>query len=59
MLACVICGCMITNRQFEEFKQELTAIIDIYKKEYSEQKPTDWKTYEKQWAQRLRTALKN
>jgi transposase len=49
---------MITNRQFEEFKQELTAIIDIYKKEYSEQKPTDWKTYEKQWAQRLRTALK-
>ena len=49
---------MLTNRQFEDFKQELNAIIDIYKKEFSEQKPTDWKTYEKQWANRLRTALK-
>lgn len=49
---------MITNKQFEEFKKELPAIIDIYKKEFSEQKPTDWKTYEKQWANRLRTALK-
>jgi len=49
---------MITNKQFEEFKKELPAIIDIYKKEFSSQKPTDWKTYEKQWAQRLRTALK-
>ena len=49
---------MITNKQFEEFKKELAAIIDIYKKEYSEQKPTDWKTYEKHWANRLRTALK-
>ena len=58
MLAYVICGCMITNRQLEEFKKELAAIIDIYKKEFSEQKPTDWKTYEKHWANRLRTALK-
>lgn len=49
---------MITSKQFEEFKKELAAIIDIYKKEYSEQKPTDWKTYEKHWANRLRTALK-
>ena len=48
----------LTNKQFEEFKQELDAIIDMYKKEFSEQKPTDWKTYEAQWAQRLRTALK-
>ena len=49
---------MLTNRQFDEFKQELPAIIDVYKKEFSEQKPTDWKTYEKQWANRLKTALK-
>ena len=49
---------MITNKQFEDFKKELPAIIDIYKKEFSEQKPTNWKTYEKQWANRLRTALK-
>ena len=49
---------MITNKQFEEFKKELAAIIDIYKKEFSEQKPTDWKTYEKHWENRLRTALK-
>ena len=48
----------LTTKQFEEFKEELDTIIDIYKKEFSEQKPTDWKTYEKQWAQRLRTALK-
>jgi transposase len=48
----------LTNKQFEEFKQELDTIIDMYKKEFSEQKPTDWKTYEVQWAQRLRTALK-
>ena len=49
---------MLTNRQFDEFKQELDTIINIYKKEHSTQKPTDWKTYEKQWANRLRTALK-
>ena len=49
---------MLTNKQFDEFKQELAAIIDIYKKEFSEQKPTDYKTYETQWANRLRTALK-
>lgn len=48
----------LTTKQFEEFKEELDTIIDIYKKEFSKQKPTDWKTYEKQWAQRLRTALK-
>jgi len=49
---------MLTNKQFDEFKQELPAIINIYKQEYSEQKPTNSQTYEKQWAQRLRTALK-
>jgi len=49
---------MLTNKQFDEFKQELPAIIGIYKKEYSEQKPTNYQTYEKQWANRLRTALK-
>jgi uncharacterized protein (DUF4415 family) len=49
---------MMTNKQFDQFKRELTAIIAVYKKEFSWQKPTDWKTYEKQWATRLRTALK-
>jgi transposase len=49
---------MLTNEQFDEFKQELNSIIDLYKKEFSDHKPTDWKTYEKQWANRLRTALK-
>jgi transposase len=49
---------MLTSKQFDEFKQELPAIIDMYKKEYSEQKPTNYQTYEKQWANRLRTALK-
>jgi hypothetical protein len=49
---------MVTNKQFDEFKQELPAIIDIYKKEHSKQKPTNSQTYEKQWAQRLRTTLK-
>lgn len=48
----------LTNKQFEEFKQEFNTIIDMYKKEFSEQKLTNWKTYEAQWAQRLRTALK-
>lgn len=48
---------MITNKQFAEFKQELNTIIDIYKKEFSNQKPIDWKKYEKQWTNRLRTAL--
>ena len=49
---------MLKNNQFDQFKQELTAIIAIYKKEFSKQKPVDWKTYERQWANRLRTALK-
>jgi transposase len=47
----------LTNKQFDEFKQELQSIIHLYKQEFAEQKPTDWKTYEKQWANRLRTAL--
>jgi len=49
---------MLTNKQFDEFKQELPAIIDLYKQEFSEQKTVNSQTYEKQWAQRLRTALK-
>lgn len=49
---------MLRNSEFDQFKRELTAIIAVYKKEFSWQKPTDWKTYEKQWATRLRTALK-
>ena len=49
---------MLTNKQFTQFKQELPDIIDIYKKEYSEQKPTNSQIYKKQWAQRLTTALK-
>jgi hypothetical protein len=50
--------CMLTNKQHDEFKQELNTIINIYKQEFSEQKPTDYKTYETQWANRLKTALK-
>jgi hypothetical protein len=38
---------MITNNQFDQFKQELNTIIDLYKKEFSAQIPTDWQTYEK------------
>ena len=49
---------MLTNKQFDEFKQQLPAIINLYKQEFSEQKPANSQTYEKQWAQRLRTALK-
>ena len=49
---------MLTNKHLDEFKQELATIINIYKQEFSEQKPTDYKTYETQWANRLRTALK-
>lgn len=49
---------MLTNKQFDEFKGELNTIIDLYKQEFAEQKPTDCKTYETQWANRLRTALK-
>jgi transposase len=48
---------MITNNQFDEFKQQLNSIINLYKKEYSNQKSTDWRTYEKEWANRIRTAL--
>jgi transposase len=47
----------ITNKQFDECKKELDTIIDLYKQAFSEKKPTDWTTYEKQWANRLRTAL--
>jgi hypothetical protein len=48
---------MITNNQFDQFKQELNTIIDLYKKESSAQIPTDWQTYEKTWRNRLRIAL--
>ena len=48
---------MITNNQFDEFKQQLNSIIDLYKREFSEQKTTDWRVYEKQWANRIRTAI--
>src|SRR5208283_2813276 len=58
MLLILIRERMITNRQLEDFKKELDIIIDLYKKEFSTKKPTDWKAYEKQWSQRLRTALK-
>lgn len=49
---------MLTNRQFDEFKQELDAIVAIYKKEHTNQRSTDWRTYERRWADRLRTAIK-
>jgi hypothetical protein len=47
----------LTDKQFDGFKQELQTIIDLYKQEFSEQKTIHWKTYEKQWTNRLRTAL--
>ena len=49
---------MITNRQFEEFKQEFDTIVDVYKKEFSEEKKRDWRIYEQQWALRIKTASK-
>ncbi len=49
---------MITNKQFEEFKQEFDAIVEIYKGEFSEKKKRDWRTYEQQWALRIKTASK-
>jgi hypothetical protein len=48
----------LTNRRFEEFKQEFSAIIEAYKHEFSEQKHTNWKTYETQWRNRLRMPSK-
>lgn len=47
----------LTNKQFDTFKLEFQTITDLYKQEFSQQKPTDWKQYEKQWANRLRVAL--
>ncbi len=49
---------MITNRQFDEFKREFDTITSIYKKEFSEEKKRDWRTYEQQWALRIKTASK-
>lgn len=48
---------MITNRQFDRFKEELNAIVEIYKDEFTTEKVIDWKTYELQWVSRLRTAI--
>jgi transposase len=47
----------LNNKQFDDFKQELQTIKDLYKQEFSGQKATDYKQFEKQWANRLRTAL--
>jgi hypothetical protein len=46
----------LTDKQFDGFKQELQTIINLYKQKFSEQKTINWKTYEKQWTNRLRTA---
>jgi transposase len=48
----------LTNNQFDQFKPEINTIIDLYKKEFSQQTPTNWQTYEKTWKIRLQTALK-
>ena len=47
----------LTNKQFNEFKLEINAIINRYKQEFSQQIPTNWQTYEKTWKIRLQTAL--
>ena len=47
----------LTNKQFDQFKPELNTIIDLYKQQFSQQTPTDYQTYEKTWANRLKTAL--
>lgn len=49
---------MITNRQFDEFKREFNTITEIYRREFSEEKKRDWRTYEQQWALRIKTATK-
>lgn len=50
---------MLTNKHLEEFKAELNTINHRpLQQEFSEQKPTDYKTHETQWVNRLRTALK-
>jgi len=47
----------LTNKQFDEFKLEINAIINRYKQEFSQQIPTNWQAYEKTWKNRLKTAL--
>jgi hypothetical protein len=47
----------LTNKQFNDFKLEINAIINRYKQEFSQQIPTNWQTYEKTWKNRLQTAL--
>ena len=47
----------LTNKQFDEFKLEINAIINRYKQEFSQQIPTNWQAYEKTWKIRLQTAL--
>ena len=49
----------LTNETFEQFKQEYQTIANHYKQKYStNQKHVNYQQYEKQWATRLQTVLK-
>ncbi len=59
----LICTCdymsyRITNNQFDKFKRDFNGLVELYRKEYSVDTETDWMRYEKEYAKRLQTAMK-
>ena len=49
---------MITQKQLDKTLKQLDHIVKVYKKEYSEEKERDWRTYEQRLSKRMREAAR-
>lgn len=49
---------MITQKQLDKTLKQLDHIIKVYKKEYSNEKKRDWRTYEQRLSKRMREAAR-
>ena len=49
---------MITQKQLDKTLRQLDHIIKVYKKEHSDEKERDWRTYEQRLSKRMREAAR-
>jgi len=49
---------MITQKQLNKTLRQLDHIVKVYKKEYSNEKERDWRTYEQRLSKRMREAAR-
>ncbi len=48
----------ITNNKFDRFKKDFNNLVEYYRRDYAVESKKDWAQYEKEYAERIKTALR-